>query len=86
MSAMARSHAASHRNRHVPALGRACVTVAALVAVGIKAQFAPQRLRRDPTGPQLAPRGSAMTATFTFSFAVASAGLAISAIHWNTVK
>ncbi|HUD37843.1 MAG TPA: DUF6049 family protein [Streptosporangiaceae bacterium] len=30
---MARSHAASHRNRHVPALGRACVTVAALVAV-----------------------------------------------------
>jgi hypothetical protein len=33
MCAMARSHAASRRNRHVPALGRACVTVAALVGV-----------------------------------------------------
>ena len=30
--------------------------------------------------------GSAITATFTVSLAFASAGLAISAIHWNTVK
>jgi hypothetical protein len=87
MCAMARSHAASRRNRHVPALGRACVTVAALAAVFalplIAASAAPGARAAQDARPTASPPLAVTVTSVSPSYATPGQKITIKGRLWN---